>query len=134
MVAPSESTTSLALVQSVESDIRDIRKKMKQMNHFLHKLDSEGGRRLEIVDRDIVQLRKEFSHSITQTEQAMTGLLADLEIKFEKLELKVAKLESSAFTGSSSHHGGHAKWPKSSLEFCFLVSLSLVVHNMYLAV
>ena len=64
---------------------------------------------MEIVDRDIVQLQKEFSHSIHQTEQAMTGLLADLEIQFEKLELKVVKLEASAFTGSSSRHGGNAK-------------------------
>ena len=71
------------------------------MNHFLHRLDFEGGRRLEIVDWDIVQLRKEVSHSINQIEQAMIGLLADLEIKFEKLELKVVKLEGSTATGSS---------------------------------
>ena len=62
-----------------------------------------------MVDHDIVQLRKEFSHFITLTEQAMIGFVVDLEIKFEKLELKVEKLEASAFTGSSSHHGGHGK-------------------------
>ena len=79
------------------------------MNRFLNKLETKGGCRLEIVDWDIVQRRKEFSQAINQTEKAMIRLLAYLEIKFLKLELKVVKLEASVFTGSSSHHGGNAK-------------------------
>ena len=43
------------------------------------------------------------------TENALTGMLADLDIKFEKLELKVAKLEATNFSGSSSHYGEKSK-------------------------
>ena len=64
------------------------------MNQLMHRLESEGWRRLEIVDQDISQLRKESEYSINQTEKDLKGLLTDLEIKFEKLELKVAKLEA----------------------------------------
>ena len=105
MDASSESTTSSALVQSVATDIRDIRKKIKQQNCFLHHLDTEGGHCLEMVEHDIVQLRKEFSHSITQTEPTMTTILADLEIKFENLDLKVVRMEATTFIGSFYHHG-----------------------------
>ena len=75
----------------------------------MHNLDTEGGWRLEIVDRDISQLMEEFTHSISQIEQAMVGIISKLEVKFDKLELKVAKLESSAFPGSSSQHGGRGR-------------------------
>ena len=49
-------------------------------------------------------LRKEFSRSISRIENVVTGMLADLEIKFEKLELKVVKLEAAKFLGSSFRH------------------------------
>ena len=39
----------------------------------------------------------------------LTRMLADLEIKFEKLELKVAKLEVAKFPGSFSHRGENSK-------------------------
>ena len=75
----------------------------------MHQLDIEGGCYLEIVDRDMSQLQEESSHSISQTEQAMTGMLAKLEVKFDKLELKVVKLENTAFPSSTSQYGGQRK-------------------------
>ena len=109
MEASSESTTSYDPIQSVATKIRKIKKKIKRQNLFLHQLDIEGGRRLEIVDRDMSQLQEEFAHSISQTEQAMTELLAKLEVRFDKLELKVAKMENSAIPGPSAQHGGRRK-------------------------
>ena len=67
-------------------------------------MDTEGGIHLEIIERDMVQLRKEFSRSISLNKQALTWMLEDLEIKYEKMELNVGKLEVVAFTGSSSRH------------------------------
>jgi len=99
-----ESTASSAPVESIESDISNIRKKIKRMNRYLNRMDTEGGRRLEIIERDMVQLRKEFSGSISLTKEALTWMLKNLEIKSEKMELNVGKLEVVAFTGSSSHH------------------------------
>ena len=46
---------------------------------------------MEIVDRDMSQLREELVESISQSEHAMIGMLAKLEIRFDKLELQVAK-------------------------------------------
>ena len=104
MKMSSESMASSVPVHSIESDIRNIRKKIKRMNRYLSRMDTEGGSRLEIIERDKVQLRKEFSHSISLTKKALTWMLEDLEIKSEKLELNVEKLEVVAFTGSSSRH------------------------------
>ena len=67
MEMSSESTSSSAPVQSIESNIRNIMKKIKRMNQYLNRMDTEGGHRLEIIERDMVQLRKEFSHSISLT-------------------------------------------------------------------
>ena len=79
------------------------------MNRYLSRIDTEGGCQLETIDMDMVQLRKKFGRSISRTENALTGMLEDLELKFEKMELKGVKLEAAAFTGSSSHHGEKAK-------------------------
>ena len=104
MEMSSESMVSSAPVQSIESNIRNIRKKMKRMNQYHNRMDTEGGHCLEIIERDMVQMRKDFSHSISLTKQALTWMLEDLEIKYEKMELNVGKLEVVAFTGSSSRH------------------------------
>ena len=64
---------------------------------------------MEIVDRDISWLQEEFTHSISQKEKAMIGMLAKLEVMFDKVELKVEKMETFAFPGSSSQHGGQGK-------------------------
>ena len=108
METSSESTTSSPLAQTVEADIWAIKKRMRKMNHMLNRMDTEGGHRLDIVDQDIAQLRKEFDFSIKQTEQAITRFLTELEIKLEKLELKVVNLEAAVGPGSSSRHGGKA--------------------------
>ena len=102
--ASSESTTSSPPAQFMETDMREIKKNIKKMNQSLGKIDSEGGRRLETIDRDISFLRKEFARSISRTENALTGMLAKLEIKLEKLELKVVKQQEVKFSGSSSCH------------------------------
>ena len=99
--ASSKSTVSSPPMHPMETDIREI----KKMNWYLGKIDTKGGRRLETIDRDMAFLRKEFARSISRTEYALTRMLAELEIKLEKLELKVVKLEAVKFSGSSSHHG-----------------------------
>ena len=67
MEISSKSMASIAPVQSIESDIRNIRKKIKRMNRYLNRMDTERGHHLEIIERDMVQLRKEFSYSISLT-------------------------------------------------------------------
>ena len=92
MDTSSESTAYSAPAQFIETDIREIKKKIKKMNWYMSRIDSKGGRRLETVEMDMAHLRKEFAWSISRTKNALTGMLTDLEIQFEKLELKVVKL------------------------------------------
>ena len=80
-----ESTGSSPLAQFIETDIKEMKKKIKRINKLLGKLDSEGGRRLDNVDKDMVYLKKEIDHSISRTGNVLTAMLADLEIKFKKL-------------------------------------------------
>ena len=68
-------------------------------------MDSEGGRRLENVDQDLIQLRKEFELGIARIEQVFIRLLAKLEIKIERLELNVARLEMQGRPRPSSRPG-----------------------------
>ena len=90
------------LVLFVVTKVREIKKNIRRQNRFLHQLDIEGWQHLEIVDHDMSQLREEFTHSISHTEQAMTELLDKLKVGFDKLELKVEKMENIAILGSST--------------------------------
>ena len=78
-------------------------------------MDFEGGRNLETVDRYLSQLRQEFAESISQMEHAMTTILAELEIWFDKLELQVTRMASEKTTStanprsSSKKHGSQGK-------------------------
>ena len=54
------------------------------------------------VDQDLIHLRKEFELGITRTEQVFIWFLAELEVKIERLEMTVARLEMHGSMGSSS--------------------------------
>ena len=86
-----------------------MKKKIRGINRVLRRIDSEGSRRFDNVYKDMAHVNKECERSIARTENVLTGMLVDLEIKFEKMELKVAKLEVVNFPGSSSSHGEKTK-------------------------
>ena len=69
MDSPSESSASSLDNRAVGEEIRGIKRKLKIMNRLLHCMDSEGGRRLENVDQELIQIRKEFELGIARTEQ-----------------------------------------------------------------
>ena len=56
--ASSESTGSSPPAQFIETNIREMKKKTRRINRFLGKIDFDGGRWLDNVGRDMVQLRK----------------------------------------------------------------------------
>ena len=47
-------------------------------------------------------LRKEFKQAVKRSENVVLGLMAELEIKMEKLELKVLKMEVANHPSSLS--------------------------------
>ena len=109
MEETSESTGSSSLAQFIETDIKEMKKKIRGINRVLGRIDSEGACRFDNVYKDMAHVKKERERSIARTENVLTGMIAYLEIKFEKMELQVAKLEVANFPGSSSHHGEKAK-------------------------
>ena len=65
-------------------------------------IDTKGGRRLGNVDKDLVYLRKQISRAVRKSENFLIGLIAELEIKVDKLSLKLVKKEAPPKLGSSS--------------------------------
>ena len=84
----------------------DVREEVVKIKETMDIIDSEGGRRLDNVEGDLVFLRKEFKHIIRKSETTILRILASLEVKFDKLELKVVKLENASNSGSSSRSFG----------------------------
>ena len=91
MASTTELTTSSNPSLSFSIELTEIHRKLRRKKRYLQHMDVKGERRLEIVDRDLTHLREEFMESLSQTERAMTTMLTDLEICFEKLELQVAR-------------------------------------------
>ena len=86
------SSESIALVEPpplFKTELREIPRKLRGKKRDLQHLDEEGGRRLELVDRYLTQIREEFAESLSQSEWEMMTMLGKLEICFEKLELQV---------------------------------------------
>ena len=74
----------------------DVREEMEKLKGRVDVIDFEGGRRLENVEGDLAFLRKEFKRTIRKSESAILRFLANLEVKVDKLEPKVVKLESAS--------------------------------------
>ena len=52
--------------------------------------DGEGGRRFEMMEEDLIQLREEAVESLTYTTQQDNNKIVDLEPRIEKMEIQVA--------------------------------------------
>ena len=97
IMASSESLGS-SLSALIDYDIKEEVEKLKGM---VDVIDTEGGRRLGNVEGDLAFLRKEFKRSVKKSESAIVKILANLEVKIEKLKLRVVKMECANNSGSS---------------------------------
>ena len=61
METDSESFGSSSPPNSVEADIRDLKREVRVLQDQVEAIDTEGGRRFENVDNDQVYLRKKIS-------------------------------------------------------------------------
>ena len=66
-------------------------------------MDDEGGHRFEMVNEHIVQIREDSIESLSQTEQALLEQLAYLEIRFERLEPRMARIEMERDVSPVAH-------------------------------
>ena len=86
----------------------DVREEVEKLKETVDVIDSEGGRRLDNVEGDMAFLRKEFKHTIKKSKTTILRFLANLEVKVDKLELKVVKLENASKSSSSSCSFGNS--------------------------
>ena len=86
----------------------DVWEEVEKLKETVDVIDSEGGRRLDNVEGDLAFLRKEFKRTIRKSETTILRILAKLEVKVDKLELKVVKLENASKLGSSSCSFGNS--------------------------
>ena len=87
----------------------DVKQEVEQLKGTVDVIDTEGGRRLGNVEGDLAFLRKEFKRTVRKFESAVIKLLANLELKVDKLELRVVKLECTNNSILSSHPYGDSK-------------------------
>ena len=85
----------------------DVREEVEKVRETVDVIDSEGDIRLANVEGDMAFLRKAFKRSIRKSETTILRFLANLEVKIDKLELKVVKLENVSKSGSSSRSFGN---------------------------
>lgn len=54
-------------------------------------MDGEGGKRFEMLEEDLTQLREEAVEALTQTMQQVNEIIANLESRMEKMEIQAAR-------------------------------------------
>ena len=101
--------------------IRDLKQDIKVLQDQVDAIYTEGGRRLENVDKDLAYLQKNITHKVKRFENAVIGLIAELEIKVDKLALKLIKHKAPPNPSSSSISGG-----KFNLEFVLFFCVALL--------
>ena len=84
----------------------DVREEVEKLKGTVEVIDYEGGRRLENVEGDLAFLRNEFKRTVRKSESAIIKFLANLEVKVDKLKLRVVKLECASKSGSLSYPYG----------------------------
>ena len=89
-------------------DLRDfnVREEVVKIKETMDIIDTKGGRRLGNVEGDLAFLRQELKRKIKKFESAILKMLANLDVKIDKLELKVVKLENASNLGSSARSFG----------------------------
>jgi hypothetical protein len=63
MASSSESVAPPIPPPSLELEIRELKRKLSAQRRFLLLLDGEGGRRFDMFEEDLIQIREEASES-----------------------------------------------------------------------
>jgi len=81
-----------AQIAALEQEVRNLRKMLRDQNWVVLKLDEEGGRRFDLVDKDLSQLREDILDEINHKIQPYSESQEELEKKILLLEMQVGKL------------------------------------------
>ena len=90
----------------MEVIIRERKHDFKLMQNQVTAIDHECGRRLDNVGKDLAYLRRKIKRKVKRSEYAVIGLIAELEVKVDKLALNLVKQEVPLDPGFSSSFDG----------------------------
>ena len=110
MQTGSASSSTSSAPRPVVAVIRDLKQDIKVLQDQVDGIDTEGGWRLENVDKDLAYLWKKITRKVKRSKNVVIGLIAELEIKVDKLALKFVKHETPPNSGSSSGFEGEFNW------------------------
>ena len=95
------SSTVAPVPISVDTKIKEVKHEVKSLQTQVNAIDYEGRRCLEHVNKDLVFLRKKIKQKVKRTEDWLTRKMVELEIKVDKLALKLVKHEGNGMSSSS---------------------------------
>ena len=72
-------------IHLLETEIRELRRKVRDQKRFIKHLHEEGGRIFEMVEANLMHLHKDFSASFSQSVQALQAWCMEMEAWFDKL-------------------------------------------------
>ena len=105
MDAGSSSTIVPVNPNPMETKVRELKQDLTMLQTQVNAIDCERGRRLEHVSKYLAFLRKEIKQKVKRLEKSLTRKLVELEIKVNKLALKLIKHEASRIDMSLSSDG-----------------------------
>ena len=105
MDAGSSSSNASSAAKTMEVKIRELKHDFKLLQNQVNAIDCEGGGRLDNVGKDLVFLRRKLKGKVKRSENALIRLIAEMEIKVDKLALKLSKHKASVPGFSSSLDG-----------------------------
>ena len=94
------SSTITPMPKSVDTKIKEVKHELKSLQTQVNAIDYEGGRRLEHVNKDLVFLRKKIKQKVKRTKNTLTRQIVELELKVDKLALKLVKHEGNGMSSS----------------------------------
>ena len=89
----------------MDTKLKEVKHELKSLQTQVNVIEYEGGRRLDHVNKDLVFLRKKIKRKVKWTENSLTRQIIELELKVDKLALKLVKHEASGNGMSSSSNG-----------------------------
>ena len=90
---------------SVDTKLKEVKHELKSLQTQVNAIDYDDRQRLEHVNKDLVFLRKKIKRKVKRTENLLTRHIVELELKVDKLALKLVKHEASGNGMSSSSDG-----------------------------
>ena len=96
MEAGSSSSVAPINPNLVDTKVRELKHELKSLQSQVNTIDYEGGKILEHVNKGFLYLCKKFKRKVKRTENSLTRQIVELEIKVNKIALKLVKHEASS--------------------------------------